>query len=231
MGMRWWSGRGNRGRGLDEAEIMALWTAAEQALDGNDLSRAFRLFTPACDAVVQLATLGRRKAIPFHQAAELAATYGVSVPANDPMTAAAAREIASAAKTVMPMQPAVGMRLALEAHVMFLMLSNRQTVDMRYLFVEFGPSWVDALLVCSRHLEEQLQAMRLALHFARWAANVSGHLVPFRDMPEINEAIRKSLVQARHMEAMVGDPSTAQMISQLLAMHYGEDDGDTTNPG
>src|SRR5690606_25799054 len=96
-----------------EHDIVEMWVTAERVLDSGDLIRAQGLFSPACDAVVALAMPRRRKPMPYREAADVAATFGLLVSPAPPVTAVAARDAAVAAKTVMPQVAAAGLRLAL----------------------------------------------------------------------------------------------------------------------
>ncbi len=193
-----------------------MWTAAEQAVDRGAVDLAQLGFAAACDAVVEMA--GRPASpVSFPDAALYAEAWGAAPPRSTPTTPAAARAAAEAAVTVLPLSPPHGMRLGLEAHVAFELLSNAQVAQMRYLFADFGPPWARVALICSRTLENPLRRPLLALHFAQWAATITGHLLPHRGFTDgVDELIRESLEQASRMEAATGDPDAARRIEEIL---------------
>lgn len=200
----------------DEELVVAMWTRAEEALDGGATHQAQHGFAVACDAVVAMASDPGGPPIAFSTAADFAAARGGAPPEVTPGSPEEARSAAEAAVVIMPVSAAHGLRLGLEAHVAFELLSHAQVAQMRYLLWEFGPPWARCLLACARALDERLGHRRLALHFARWTANVAGHLVPYRDDADVDALVRESLVNAARMEAAVGDPATAREIEQIL---------------
>lgn len=208
---------------IDESSVLARWKQAEQSVTAGNWITATWDLLPACDATICLA-LGHRKMRSFPdaepgspaQAADFARSLGVTPPPVLLGSAAEAETTALAALAVLPRSAVLGLRLGLAAHAHFLVDSNEQTPEMRYQLQRFGPPWARALIGCAQALD-QLGHRQLALHFARWAANVTGHLGPFRDLPGIEAVITESLQLAARLESAVGDPAAARQINESLS--------------
>jgi hypothetical protein len=112
--------------------------------------------------------------------------------------------------------PAAGLRLGLEAHVLYARQSERQTPEMRYNMGEHGPPWVRTLLSCSQ-ICEQHSLRDLALDLASWMAGIMNALAPFAFV----DAGTRSLVRSCltwHIEILnrSGDSEGAAEAAQVL---------------
>jgi hypothetical protein len=167
-----------------------------------------------CDVTVSLVSDERPD---YAAAARTSSDHGIRLPRERPTSPEQARLAAKAATVLLSKRPAHGMRLALEAHVAFMRLSAAQGVEMRYQFKDFGVPWARALVACSRAWRQGPDGDPLSLHFARWAANVTGHLTPFAVIDrDIGSVIREALEQARDLEEAVGDPEKVSEITRIL---------------
>jgi hypothetical protein len=89
-----------------------------------------------------------------------------------------AQLLAVGTEAVIADDPVAGLRLGLEAHVLYASLSEAQTSEMRYDFAAHGPHWARTLLLCSR-AAAQHDLRDLALDLAAWMGGAAEGLAPF----------------------------------------------------
>lgn len=127
-----------------------------------------------------------------------------------------AQLLASGAAAVMDNDPAAGLRLGLEAHVLYAHQSERQTMEMRYKMGDHGPSWARTLLLCSQTCERH-DLRDLALDLAAWMGGVVNALAPFAIVdPEIRSLIRTCLTWHIELLHKSGDTEAAARAAQAL---------------
>ncbi|MBL7500470.1 hypothetical protein I6A84_31710 [Frankia sp. CNm7] len=82
-------------------------------------------------------------------------------------------------------QPAAAARLVVDAHHLFLVASEAQTLGMRYQFGDYGPHWATALLACCRQARADGDLV-FAVDLGRWMVAVAERLMPFASVhPEV----------------------------------------------
>jgi hypothetical protein len=196
------------------AKVLRGWKRAEELSNDGWSGETTTRFQKLCDATVSLVSDERPD---YAAAATTSSDHGIRLSRDRPTSPEQARLAAKAATMLLSKRPAHGMRLALEAHVAFMRLSDAQGVEMRYQFKDFGVPWARALVACSREWRRVPDGDPLSLHFARWAANVTGHLTPFAAIDrDIGAVIREALEQARDLEEAVGDPEKVSEITRIL---------------
>lgn len=119
------------------------------------------------------------------------------VPDDVPVVAGLLAAMAGAA---LDREPGVGLRLGLEAHVLYAHGSAAQLPAMRYDLGTHGPAWARMLLACSRTCEAHGRR-ELALDLAAWLGGVAQQLVPFAVLDEGTRALAREAV-AWHAELL-----------------------------
>jgi tetratricopeptide (TPR) repeat protein len=100
---------------------------------------------------------------------------------TDPESAAVrAAELAELVQPLLPQDADAALTLGLEAHYLFAISSERESLRMRYETAKYAPIWARLLLEIS---EAYYQAGRLemALDLGGWCAEVATALIPFSD--------------------------------------------------
>lgn len=147
------------------------------------------------------------------------ALYLTSDRASQLPALALAELLATGTEAVIGGDPAAGLRLGLEAHVLYAIESEAQTPQMRHDFAAHGPRWARTLLLCSR-AAAQHDLPDLALDLAAWMGGAVEQLAPFAIIdPEIRALARDCL--AWHVELLRGSGETegaAQAAEALRAV-------------
>lgn len=86
--------------------------------------------------------------------------------------------LAAATVQTIAADPAAGVRLGLEAHVLYARQSEIQAPELRYNLGDHGPSWARALLLSSQAADGH-DLRDLALDLAAWMGGVVENLMPF----------------------------------------------------
>ncbi|HEY6749237.1 MAG TPA: hypothetical protein VI357_26425 [Mycobacteriales bacterium] len=85
--------------------------------------------------------------------------------------------LARTATELLPLDPASGTRLGLEAHALLAGASRLESEALRYQLPSLGPLWAAVLLACSRRAEADGDPA-LAIDLAAWAGGVAEQLFP-----------------------------------------------------
>jgi hypothetical protein len=133
---------------------------------------------------------------------------------EDPL--AVAGRFAGRAAAIMSTDPAAGLRLGLEAHVLYAHQSELQTLEMRYTMGEHGPAWARTLLLCSRAAEDTGRR-DLALDLASWMGGTVDALVPFAFVdPDVFALLRACLAWHADLLRRSGDTAAAENAERAL---------------
>jgi hypothetical protein len=123
---------------------------------------------------------------------------------------------AQSATAVMEKDRAAGLRLGLEAHVLYAHESERQSPQMRYNMGEHGPPWARTLLLCSQVCQRQ-ELPELALDLASWMGGVVNALTPFALVDaETRTLMRNCLTWHVELLPESGDAKAADNATQAL---------------
>lgn len=123
---------------------------------------------------------------------------------------------AAGTAAVMANDRAAGLRLGLEAHVLYAHQSERQTPEMRYNMGEHGPPWARTLLLCSQACERH-DLRDLARDLASWMGGVVNSLVPFALVDtETRSLLRTCLTWHVELLNKSGDAEAAANAAQAL---------------
>jgi tetratricopeptide (TPR) repeat protein len=87
------------------------------------------------------------------------------------------RSLAGLATELLSGDPAAGVRLGLEAHVLLAGASRLESTALRQQLPAYGPGWAHVLLACSRRAEAD-RDLPLALDLAAWAGGVAEQMFP-----------------------------------------------------
>lgn len=101
--------------------------------------------------------------------------------------------LAAMAGAALDREPGAGLRLGLEAHVLYAHASAAQLPALRYGMAEHGPDWARLLLACSRTCEAHGRR-ELALDLAAWVGGVAQQLVPFAILDEATRSLGREAV-------------------------------------
>jgi hypothetical protein len=123
---------------------------------------------------------------------------------------------AKCAEVTLEDDPAAGLRLGLESHVVYARQSERQTPEMRYNMGEHGPTWARTLVLCSQTCERH-QLRDLALDLASWMGGVVNALVPFAFIDdEVRSVMRTCLTWHVELLTEAGESQGAAEAAQVL---------------
>lgn len=133
---------------------------------------------------------------------------------HDPVLVADA--LAAAASQTIAADQAAGVRLGLEAHVLYARQSEMRDPQMRYNLGEHGPLWARALLSCSQ-AADQYGLRELALDLAAWMGGVVENLMPFALIsPETRDLTRECLAWHVRILKASGESDGARNAAQAL---------------
>ncbi|GII22960.1 hypothetical protein [Planosporangium mesophilum] len=143
---------------------------------------------------------------------ELLAPSGRCGPQGSPGYAATLADIAN---QLLPVAPAEGVRIGLEAHYLFAVASRAQTMPMRHAYAEFGFRWALVLLACSRHYAAD--DLPMALDLAGWADVAAMGLVPFlAGSPGMTALVRECLVHHADLYARNGETEAGAEVLRVV---------------
>jgi hypothetical protein len=136
----------------------------------------------------------------------LVATTQRCVPDDLPVVAGL---LAAMAEAVVEREPGIGLRLGLEAHVLYAHGSEARLPEMRHNLGRHGPPWARVLLASSRTCEAH-GSRDLALDLAAWLGGVAQQLVPFAIIDDVARTVAREGV-GWHAELLdrSGDPEAA----------------------
>lgn len=130
--------------------------------------------------------------------------------------AAVAGILATGAAAVMAQDWAAGVRLALEAHVLYAVQSEQQSTEMRYNMAQHGPRWARSLLLSSQACAGH-ELTGLALDLASWMGGVVNALVPFAFAdPATGSLVRECLTWHVELLRRSGDSEAAGNAAEAL---------------
>jgi tetratricopeptide (TPR) repeat protein len=151
-------------------------------------------------------------------------------------------ELADIAVDMLPMAPREGLRIGLEAHLLFAIGSRVDPPYLRYQFDKFGVPWARLLLGCCRSLAamaDQRWALPMALDLAGWNLGVINNLLPWvifsagatagspgrlppgpravADGVNVAELARDCLTQHAELHDADGDHEAARQLREMAA--------------
>jgi tetratricopeptide (TPR) repeat protein len=125
----------------------------------------------------------------------------------------AALQLAGLVDNLIAADLAAGLRLALEAHVLFVGASRTRAANPRYPFDRLGPEWLAMLDTCSQACETAGQR-ELALDLARWMGVVGRRLGPRLGAdPVLRDRVRWGLTWQAGLLHASGDAAGARQVA------------------
>lgn len=125
--------------------------------------------------------------------------------------------LAATAAELLPLDPARGIRLGLEAHALLAGASRLESEVLRHQLPALGPPWAAVLLACSRRAEADGDPA-LALDLAAWAGGVAEQLFPAtlvdRDARTVAVAV---LDHHGRLLTLRGEPDRARTATRAAA--------------
>ncbi|HEV7897024.1 MAG TPA: tetratricopeptide repeat protein [Planosporangium sp.] len=138
-----------------------------------------------------------------------------SMRCSPPVSPGYAAMLAGVATQLLPIAPAEGVRIGLEAHYLFAVASREQTMPMRHAYREFGFHWALVLLVCSRHYVDD--DLPMALDLAGWADVAAMGLVPFlAGSPGLAALVRECLNHHADLYARNGETEAGADVLRVV---------------